>query len=209
MEIISHRGYWLAPVEKNAVVAFERSFRLGYGTETDVRDYAGRLVISHDMPSGNELSLDGLLHLTEPSQPTLALNVKADGLAQTIARAMRERNYRRWFVFDMSIPDTIQQLAAKNPVFMRMSEHEMSPAFLDVAMGVWLDAFIDDAWRIAALSDLLARNKRVCLVSPELHRRAHEPFWERLREARLQSSELLILCTDFPEEANAFFASCR
>ena len=50
MIIISHRGYWIQPAEKNTEEAFSRSFERGMGTETDVRDHRGELVISHDMP---------------------------------------------------------------------------------------------------------------------------------------------------------------
>lgn len=205
MEIISHRGYWLTPEEKNAVVAFERSFALSYGTETDVRDYAGRLLISHDPPRGDELDLDGLLRLAGPGRPTLAINVKADGLAAAIGKTMRAHDYERWFVFDMSVPDTRQQLTAGNPVFVRMSEYEQHPPFLDAAAGIWLDAFEDDGWRVPALAGLLSQGKRICLVSPELHRRAPHPFWMALRDAGLHIHDRVTLCTDVPEEATLFF----
>ena len=35
--ILSHRGYWLQTEEKNSRKAFERSFFMGFGTETDIR----------------------------------------------------------------------------------------------------------------------------------------------------------------------------
>lgn len=35
MIILSHRGYWKETHEKNLPIAFERSFSLGFGTETD------------------------------------------------------------------------------------------------------------------------------------------------------------------------------
>jgi hypothetical protein len=41
MQILSHRGYWQHPSEKNTEAAFRRSFLLGYGTETDIRDRDG------------------------------------------------------------------------------------------------------------------------------------------------------------------------
>lgn len=41
MKIISHRGFWHNPSEKNTEMAFCRSFELGFGTETDVRDSLG------------------------------------------------------------------------------------------------------------------------------------------------------------------------
>ena len=55
MIILSHRGYWKSEEERNQEVAFHHSFDLGYGTETDIRDIQGKLVISHDMPQGNEI----------------------------------------------------------------------------------------------------------------------------------------------------------
>lgn len=61
MKILSHRGYWKNSDEKNKENAFRRSFSLGYGTETDVRDCRGDLVISHDMPIGNEISCEDFL----------------------------------------------------------------------------------------------------------------------------------------------------
>ena len=57
MKILSHRGYWNNLTEKNSKSAFRRSFQLGFGTETDVRDLNGELVISHDMPIFDEATL--------------------------------------------------------------------------------------------------------------------------------------------------------
>lgn len=206
MEILSHRGYWHETAEKNTVAAFQRSFALGYGTETDVRDCCGKLVISHDPPQGGELTLAQLLALAGEKQPVLAMNIKADGLAKLVADEMARHGYKNWFVFDMSIPDTRAQLAASNPTYVRMSEIEQAPPFLDVASGVWLDAFESDGWRIGALGALLERNLNVCLVSPELHRREHLPFWQQLKESGLYRNNKVSLCTDIPEEATGFFA---
>jgi glycerophosphoryl diester phosphodiesterase len=205
MQIISHRGYWKQASEKNTRLAFERSFNLGYGTETDVRDCAGKLLISHDPPSGNEITLDELLEIAGPSQPMLALNIKADGLAVAVREAMQKRRYPNWFVFDMSIPDTRMQLAAGNPVYTRCSELEAAPVFFDEVGGIWLDAFEDDAWRIDAAKHFLGLNKKVCLVSPELHKRPHKTFWKLLRDASLHHAKNLMMCTDLPEQATDFF----
>ena len=57
MIILSHRGYWKDVNEKNQQVSFERSFSLGFGTETDIRDYKGELVISHDIADENCISV--------------------------------------------------------------------------------------------------------------------------------------------------------
>ena len=52
MRVVSHRGYWRDDAEKNSLPAFERSFALRFGIETDLRDAVGRLVVSHGIPIG-------------------------------------------------------------------------------------------------------------------------------------------------------------
>ncbi|WP_095152892.1 phosphodiesterase [Pseudomonas sp. Irchel s3b5] len=205
MEIISHRGYWLKASEKNTVEAFKRSFSLGFGTETDVRDLAGTLVISHDPPKGEELTLDELLMLAGSAQPTLAINIKSDGLADTLKETMRRHDYKNWFVFDMSVPDTRGQLAAGNPTYLRISEFETESPMQPHAAGVWLDAFKSDEWRIEELRRLITANIKVCIVSPELHKRDHGDFWLLLKNSGLHNSDLVVLCTDIPEQAVDFF----
>jgi len=64
---------------------------------------------------------------------TLALNVKADGLQPMVKDLLQEFDIRRYFMFDMSIPDTLQWLASGLNVFVRQSEYEPSPALYDQA----------------------------------------------------------------------------
>ena len=78
MIIISHRGYWKEPAEKNQPVAFHRSFDLGFGTETDLRDNTGQLVIAHDMPRGDEPTLDQMLDILGPRDLPLAAQAVLD-----------------------------------------------------------------------------------------------------------------------------------
>lgn len=202
MKILSHRGYWKTIEEKNSLVAFERSFALGFGTETDVRDMAGALVISHDMPVGAPMALATFLDLIDDPSMPLAMNIKADGLATDLARHFEGRGLD-WFVFDMSVPDLRMHLNAGNPVFVRMSEVERDPAWLDEAQGIWLDAFAGEWYDMALVRALLDSGKRVCVVSPELHRRDHAALWDAL--APLARHEGLMLCTDFPELAKEKF----
>jgi hypothetical protein len=206
MKILSHRGYWKAPAEKNRESAFARSFGLGYGTETDVRDAGGRLLISHDMPGGDEISAGQVLamaHAADPSM-TLALNIKADGLADALALALQPYPALDAFVFDMAVPDMRAYLRLGIPVFTRMSEVEPQPAWLEQAAGVWLDAFESAWYQNGLISGLLGSGKRVCIVSDELHGRPQLPQWAQLKA--LGAGGQLLLCTDFPEEATAYFA---
>lgn len=207
MKIISHRGYWDELLEKNTETAFRRSFELGFGTETDVRDCMGELVISHDTPRGGEMPLIKLLSLVGVDAHLLAINIKADGLAKLLNETMAEYNRANWFVFDMSIPDMRDHFAAGNPVFARMSEVEQEPAWFDRIEGLWLDSFENEWYDLALISSMIHKGKRVCVVSSELHGRDHCGLWSKLLP--LSREERLILCTDFPGKAKEYFESGR
>lgn len=207
MKIISHRGYWQELPEKNTETAFRRSFKLDFGTETDVRDSLGELIISHDIPRGGEMPLIKLLSLVGVDEHLLAINIKADGLAKLLSETMIEYNRANWFVFDMSIPDMRDHLAVGNPVFVRMSEVEKEPAWFDRIEGVWLDSFENEWFDLVLIRNLIHKGKRVCVVSSELHGRDHSGLWSKLLP--LSREDQLILCTDFPSKAKKFFESGR
>ena len=73
MEIISHRGYWFKNSEKNSDLAFRRSFSLSFGTETDIRDFDGELVISHDVANKNCNTIEKFVEASENNHPTVSL----------------------------------------------------------------------------------------------------------------------------------------
>jgi len=207
MLIMSHRGYWITNEEKNSLAAFERSFSMTFGTETDIRDFGGELVISHDIAGSHCMTLDNFLQVYcshDPALP-LALNIKADGLQGKLRALLMAYNITDYFVFDMSIPDHLGYLKAGLRSFSRQSEYEASPAFYDRAAGIWMDSFIDDWIEEQHIAPHLAASKQVCLVSPELHQRHHKPFWSRLSAMTVATSDQIMLCTDYPEEAKEFF----
>ena len=193
--------------EKNAKLALERSFSLSFGTETDVRDMCGELVISHDPPVGAPLTVEEMLveYVNHNKGLPLALNIKADGLQKQLKDVLKKYSIENYFVFDMSIPDTIGYLSAEMNVFTRQSEFEKTPAFFEQAKGVWLDAFVNEWFDEKVISGHVESGKQVCIVSPELHRREHRGFWESLRSVNVLRTGRVMLCTDFPEEARAFF----
>lgn len=208
MEVISHRGYWKSKNDKNSITAFRRSFELGFGTETDVRDYNGELVISHDVADSNSMNFDSFLELyikyNKPSM-TLALNIKADGLHNIIFKQLRAFEIENYFVFDMSIPDTIGYLKKGVPFFSRQSEYEKTPAFYDNCCGVWLDSFKGVWFNKELILAHLNNYKKVAIVSSELHKRSTEELWYFIKSNKLHVKESIILCTDVPEKARQYF----
>jgi glycerophosphoryl diester phosphodiesterase len=204
MKVISHRGWWIDPNEKNTVESFERSFSAGFGTETDVRDNGrGEIVISHDPPRGSELLLSNFLTIAnnyEISSP-IALNVKSDGLAKQIQTEISKYKHLDFFVFDMSVPDMRSYLTQSLPVYARLSEVEQTIVWPELISGIWLDSFEIEWYGHSDLSNLLESHK-VCVVSSELHKRTPDKLWEMLKD--FSKHQNLTLCTDTPLEASIF-----
>src|SRR5690349_20512523 len=86
MMILAHRGWWLAPHERNTLGAFEKAFAAGHGVELDVRDLNGELVISHDPATTGALSFARVLecYAANGAPGRLAINIKADGLCPAL-----------------------------------------------------------------------------------------------------------------------------
>jgi len=143
VNVISHRGYWKEPAEQNADPAFERSLRLGFGIETDIRDSQRELVISHDLPVHAVTALESFFELYSrfESELPLALNIKSDGMQNRLKSLLEEYDINNYFLFDMAIPDALVYCWQGFNVFTRQSEYEISPPYYNLAQGVWLDEF--------------------------------------------------------------------
>ena len=214
MQIIAHRGFWTTDSEKNSLKAFERSFAHGFGLETDIRDFNGHLVISHDPPKKNEdlIFFDDFLSFYKSFDENLflALNIKSDGLAKFIQQALKEKSVDRYFVFDMSVPDMIHYKRNSSVFFTRRSEIEKDPALYFEASGVWLDELNNHWINQETIRQIIERdNKFICIVSPELHGRKYKNEWTdyKLWWSALsdEDKKRFLLCTDFPDKAREFF----
>jgi glycerophosphoryl diester phosphodiesterase len=212
MIILSHRGYWREELEKNTEISFSRSFSLGFGTETDIRDYKGKLVISHDIANENSISVKKMFEIYNKYDNTLplALNVKADGLQIKLKELLEEYKIENYFVFDMSVPDGLGYLKENIKAFTRESEYEKIPSFYDEAYGVWLDEFKGHWITKETIEKHIKNNKQICIVSPDLHKREYKKEWQHYKEIEKElKTNSLMLCTDYPEEALSFFKNER
>jgi glycerophosphoryl diester phosphodiesterase len=212
MQIISHRGYWDNSIAKNSKEAFVKSFKNGFGIETDLRDLDGDIIISHDMPLKEQklMTLQELLEmrsnfLNNNANLPLALNIKSDGLQNNIVEILNKFEVYDYFIFDMSIPDHIGYLNKQTKIFTRQSEYEKEPAFYKNSIGVWLDAFNSLWYDQQIIESHLSANKKVSIVSFELHKRDHINQWGFLKTNRYHLNNNIILCTDFPTEAKKYF----
>lgn len=207
MQIIAHRGFWLSPMEKNTSIAFTRALENGFGIETDFRDFNGGLVISHDLPKGDAMSIREFINLyaATPNDGLMALNIKADGLGSLVKKMAQDLGLLNYFAFDMSVPDMRRYFSEGIPTFTRLSEYEQTPAFLDKSAGVWLDAFEGEWYDIQVINNLIKKNKQIAIVSSELHGRPRNNLWAFLKANQLHKNSFISICTDFPLEAKEYF----
>ncbi len=205
MIILSHRGYWKNLTERNQRIAFERSFDLGFGTETDLRDFGGEIVISHDMPKGGEMSFEEILKIMDGRNLPLALNIKADGLVDVILELLAKYNHTNYFNFDMSVPDMVVQIKKEAVVFTGLSDILPTPVLVDKVAGVWLDSFNSDWYGTDTIDAWIQKGKSVCIVSADLHNRSADLQWEMIKHCKSLSSQNLMICTDYPEKAKEYF----
>lgn len=107
----------------------------------------------------------------------------------------------------MSVPDMLGYFHLGLSTFARYSEYESINSLYDRAEGIWLDGFNQDLVTVDLLNKFLSSDKKVCIVSPELHHRNHIESWKKYKTFpyNIINDRNLILCTDLPEDATEFF----
>lgn len=203
--IIAHRGYWKSEPEKNSIIAFQRALDNGFGIETDIRDCAGKLVISHNPPLGNEITIEEFfsMYCNSGVNSFLALNIKADGLQDMLKPLIQKYNISNYFFFDMSVCDTIPYIERGLKIASRKSEFEPFLPFYKNSSTIWIDYFKEGVDISKDINEYVQNEKYACIVSPELHGfPSYKIFWENCKP--LLNKKTLI-CTDNPEEASKFF----
>jgi len=215
MKILAHRGMWQVENEKNSVSAISKALEHGFGVETDLRDYKGEIVISHDMATAESIPFKEYLHMARSKrllgQGLLwALNIKADGLERPLAAILQEFDlFQESFVFDMSIPTAIQFVknCPEIKLCSRISdvEPQVLPFFLEKSEYIWVDSFYGEKVPYDLLRQMQEAGKKIVFVSDELHRREnYREYWQSIKKS-FANTEGLYLCTDYPLEAAEFF----
>lgn len=208
MEILAHRGIWMEAESKNTEQALKKALIEGFGVETDIRDYKGELVISHNIADENSFLLEDyfIFYLKHKFHHTLALNIKADGLQDKLCEMLSCYQIDTYFLFDMSIPELVVNDRMGLNYYTRKSDIEDTAVLYDRACGVWLDSFYQKGWiSKQEIQKHLEAGKQLCIVSPELHGNSERKVWEMLKYERFFENDLIRLCTDYPMKARRFF----
>lgn len=170
-----------------------------FGIECDLWNYNGEAVLSHDSPNDDSVRLYNLL---DANSSLYAINAKSNDLS-IVLPALKLNETKDYFIFDASVPESIKLINNGYKVFTRQSEYERTPSFYIESSGVWMDQFKSDWIRSDHINQHLILDKKVAIVSPELHGRDHLPFWSHLKLMKLFGE--VYLCTKYPEEAEEFF----
>lgn len=208
MVLIAHRGYWNDSIKRNSPQALLTALEQGYGFESDVRDYQGKLVISHNIADQYCQDAEEVFKWLHEfgDRFIFAINIKADGLKEMIQSYLTQYHISNYFLFDMSVPQMVEFRETGLRFFTRQSEVEPDPVMYEDAAGVWIDGFWFTNWINNELLDRHIRNgKEVCIVSPDLHgSKDYRTFWQKLKSFNIDTSHVM-LCTDHPDEAKEFF----
>ena len=110
MKVLAHRGYWREQEERNTHAALRRALEGGFGFETDIRDYMGELVISHNIADESCQKAEEVFRwLAEHGDKyCFAVNIKADGLKYLLAGLLEKYRVTNYFTFDMSVPQMVE-----------------------------------------------------------------------------------------------------
>jgi hypothetical protein len=212
MEILAHRGIWSDKDEQNSLLGLEKAIVAGFGVELDVRDYCGRLVLSHDIADDQSPSFVEFLNLYSRygANSTLAINIKSDGLATMVSDALGYFGITaNYFCFDMSVPEQFPYLRRGLLVAQRVSPFDFVPTVFDREKPAWVDSFGDSNLPVATLDTLAMRSIPIACVSTELHGREHTQMWCTLQTWLSRHTPAvhsrMMLCTDFPYDAEEYF----
>ena len=128
---------------------------------------------------------------------------QSDGLASMIDADIKRSGISvdRFFVFDMSVPDSLSYLKGSIPVYSRISDYEIEPPFKDKAAGIWVDNFDGSYPQVRIAKELMKEGLSATIVSPELHGRDHRSVWNEILTSEIYLNPLFRICTDFAEEA--------
>lgn len=207
MKILAHRGCWSSKIKSNSPQALRSALEQGFGFESDLRDYRGKLVISHDIADPLCQAADEVFDWLSKfgDMYCFAINIKADGLKEMLAQMLERHTVENYFTFDMSVPQMVEFRERGLTYFTRQSEVEPVPVMYEDAAGIWIDGFWGNKWITEdLLSEHIRLGKAVCIVSPDLHKRSYLDFWAQLRLFSIDFSKVF-LCTDHPLQAREFF----
>ena len=171
------------------------------GVEVDIRSNGSELIVHHDPFVEGELFE---IWLNKFNHGTLILNVKEEGLEDSVLQTMGERGIDNFFFLDQSLPFLIKTAKkGERRCAVRVSEFESIITALSLSGlidWVWVDCFSHFPLSQLDFVRLQEANFKLCLVSPELQGRTDPTEIDDIKKfLRLNKFEFDAVCTKVPE----------
>ncbi len=148
-----------------------RSIPANQGIEFDVRDSNGKCIVTHD---AFQEGLDLEVFLQEAGNRFFIVNIKSEGIEDSILQLMKRLNYDNFFLLDCSFPKIIQLKHRKERrIAVRLSEYESIETVLNLANDVewvWVDCFTNFPLTKEMYQRIRQAGMKICLVSPDLQK---------------------------------------
>jgi hypothetical protein len=139
------------------------------GIELDLRSQNSRIVLGHDFPVQGEDFAD---FMASYHHKLIVLNVKEDGLEESIMNILNGIPGLDYFFLDQPIPTMLKSSKLGLKTSIRVSEFESLPSTPTGARWIWIDSFTGDWSHLdSALHYAHTHKMLACLVAPELQGR--------------------------------------
>tara|TARA_A100001015_G_scaffold317892_1_gene436066 strand:+ start:5351 stop:5947 length:597 start_codon:yes stop_codon:yes gene_type:complete len=160
MKLISHRVNTLSQLKKT---------KTKYGVEVDIRSQDKELIVHHDpFLRGEKFSN----WIKEYRHGTLILNVKEEGLEDSLIDYMKKYKIDDFFFLDQSFPFLIKTIkSGEKRCAVRISEFESIETALTLGGKIdwiWVDCFTKFPLSHDSFKSLKGLGFKMCIVSPEL-----------------------------------------
>jgi hypothetical protein len=178
---------------------------LNYGVEIDLRSQNLEIIMSHDPYTSNSLLFSEWIQSYRHSM--LVLNIKEEGIEQQVFEIINKANIENFFCLDQSFPFIVKTLGGgENRTALRVSDYESVNTLEKTAQiskfkpnWVWIDSFTGNWEHLADVKKIKSMGYKVCIASPELHKRNLELELESI--SRLADvSQIDAVCTKYPDK---------
>ena len=192
MNIILHRVNTIEMLKKTPA---------NLGVEIDIRSNGNVLYLHHDPFIKGELFQEWIKYF---KHGTIILNVKEEGLEDTILKLMQKYNIDDYFFLDQSFPFLRKtSKEGESRCAVRVSEYEN----IDTALSlkgmvdwVWVDCFTTFPLNLEGFKKLKAAGFKLCFVSPELQGYTDYSYVKQFRNRiDLLGIKGDAVCTKYPD----------
>lgn len=170
-----------------------------YGVEIDLRSFQKNLILHHDPFRKGEYFKKWIKHY---KHALLIVNIKEEGLEESILKILKEYKINNYFFLDQSFPFLIKysKMLNYNSAF-RLSDLESIHTIKKIKKKikwVWIDFFKNFNLKQSDIKFLNKNKIKICLVSPELKKLPYKNIKNLKKIINSKKFKIDAVCTKKP-----------